>query len=183
MTTNGVSVRRRSTRRAGHAVMAHRLGRRFRHVTIHPAIGSLGHVRYYPWPRGANPEWDMSPATRVRCEHAILTALAGLQAERLHAGRWNHVGARGDHETAASFALHICGSPESTNAYLDWLAIRARDMLRLSFNWAAVERVAQALLEQRQLPYARFVEVVMAGWASAGGFALRAVGRCVTPSR
>lgn len=137
---------------AGHAVAGYLLRRRFKYVTIEPEETTLGHVRYYKWRRDQNPEFSWTPALRLRCEEAILTALAGPQAEKIKTGRWNRVGAQSDYGNATDFALTVCGGSEaSATAYMKWLEIRCREILENPRNWRGVTTLADELLKRPRL--------------------------------
>jgi hypothetical protein len=140
---------------AGHAVMALRLGRRFRYATVRPEEDRLGHVRYYA--ANYRPDGGDSDAARLTTEQHILTLLAGAAAERRFAGRTDRVGAKADYERAADLAGYVCGSQEEATAYLRWLSVRTGNTLGVW--WGAVVAIAEALRDQGHLDYAAALEL------------------------
>ncbi len=152
---NGPSLEAIAHHEAGHAVASWSYGRRFKYATIVPDDegGSLGHVRYAPYPKALADDIEvaMSPRARVFCEQSIICSLAGPAAERRLTGRQNHVGARGDYDRATDLALRICGNGESATAFLRWLEIRTGDLI--DGHWRRIERLAAALLAHQRLDY------------------------------
>lgn len=114
---------------AGHAVVACLVGRPFEYVTIAPSDDTLGHVRY-GLPSSVLDVEARDRLTERAIGRTVLTALAGPEAEASFAGRYSHVGAAGDWEAATSIAFIRCGSTEEVSAYLRWMELRARGLLR-----------------------------------------------------
>lgn len=148
---------------AGHAIAAILVHRRFRHVTIEPGEGSLGHVLYRAWDRRLRPDVSSSPRTELLLRDAIITALAGLEAQAKFTGRRDFRGARSDYDQAADLASRACSSSEEANAYLAWLCVRTKQIVSAPYNWTAIRALAAALLRDRRLSYKGAVEV----WSSA----------------
>jgi len=139
---------------AGHAVVACRLRRPFRYVTIEPESDSLGHVRKYSWARTLEKtkEEGASPAMQRRLEHDILMMYAGPHAEAKHTGRQNRRGASHDNANAVSMGglLHDYSSVV-LERYLDYLWARAEELVRGPFLWRLIGAVADDLLQRRRL--------------------------------
>jgi ATP-dependent Zn protease len=98
---------------AGHAVMYIHQGRPFRHVTIkseheHDAAGYvLGYSRRRRWRLQDQGFIDVA---------ALLCAVSGVLAQRIHSGRMDHLGASFDYRTAIDIARGVgedgCGGSE-----------------------------------------------------------------------
>lgn len=136
---------------AGHAIAALRLGRPFRYVTIEPDEGSLGHVLFRAWDKRFHPDVNWSPRTEALLRDAIVTALAGLEAQAKFTGRRDFRGARSDYDQAADLASRACGSLKETNAYLAWLCVRTKQIV--SVHWGEIRALASALLREKRLSY------------------------------
>jgi ATP-dependent Zn protease len=151
---------------AGHAVAAFALGRGVRHVSIEPDLekGSLGHCRKHHLPSLKDAEFaDDTPRHRTRMEREIICFFAGGIAERHFRGRRNNVGASRDLTAAVSLAECLCGSLKETEAYLNWLYIRAENLVLVQHHWAGVQRMAKELLAHRILTGRQAREAYVAG--------------------
>ncbi len=137
---------------AGHAVVMHELEMAIREVSIIPndVEGSLGHVSAYPRP-SFNPDTDSSWRTRIKIGTELLVFYAGITAEALFCGRHNRRAANSDLDKAAKLARYITSEENELKAYLGWLKIRTRNLLKNPVVWVKVEAVAQALIERKQL--------------------------------
>jgi hypothetical protein len=143
---------------AGHAAASFQLGRRVVKVTIEPdAEGeALGLCVNSPLPKWCTPYQDEVPIAdslrkRAVVEQEILIQFAGHVAEARRAGRNNFRGAAADYRGAFDLASLVTSGQEETDKYLDWLAVRSKNLFRLPWEWAAVEAVARGLLEKRIL--------------------------------
>jgi ATP-dependent Zn proteases len=131
---------------AGHAIVAHQLGRRLpRKVSVVPMGSTLGRVEHSPWPSSSRPDLEITARTRALVEAQIVTLLAGPEAERHFTGRSNRVGAGSDFSKAAGLAIYVGGDGEGATAYLKWCSFCARRSV--DFNWHAIERFAKRLIE------------------------------------
>ena len=87
---------------------------------------------------------------RHRLECDLLCTLAGPEAERLFLGRSDLSGAHRDHCHCADIALALsAGDEREASAYLRWLDLRARRLVRLW--WEDIERVAELLMQRPTL--------------------------------
>ncbi len=139
---------------AGHVVLAYLARRRVREVTIIPDVaqGSLGHCKLWRHPSSFQPGVEASePRALRRIERAILVNVAGSVAEAIFTGRHSHIYASGDMEYAVGLAEYTAGDPDEAGAYVGWLYTRARNILRHSDYWRAVQALAVALVEHRRL--------------------------------
>lgn len=136
---------------AGHAIAAFRLGINIKRVTIVGTEDASGRTVFdRPVLQGIHLDYDSSPRARLKAEGAILICLAGPMAQQHYrANSLRNWHSRGDYRNAVDIAMSLNGSTEQTEAYLRWLEIRARDMVRI--NWRGVEAVANALLNERTL--------------------------------
>jgi|ERR1019366_7015998 hypothetical protein len=86
--------------------------------------------------------------------------LAGQIAEARHAGRcptrYSHLN---DNEQTSNYGMEICGSDEEGSAWMNLLFIRARN--RLDNFWAAVEALAEELLNRETITGAQAREIIL----------------------
>ncbi|MGA2716857.1 MAG: hypothetical protein ABSG41_27530 [Bryobacteraceae bacterium] len=148
---------------AGHAVAAWRLGLKFRHVTIKPdsAGNSLGHLWDAARPKWFRPDMDSSDRARLRAQRHIVVSLSGQVAEWKFLGREPRYGMWSDNNQAADMALRLCGSEETTNAFLHYCFCWARDLVAV--RWKEVEAVAKALLKTETLSFDDVIETITPG--------------------
>ena len=130
---------------AGHAVQALAEGLPVRHATIRPEGEVHGHVHY----GAATPLYRGELRLRT-AERRGRTALAGMVAQRIHSpASLRRYQASSDREAAADLAMHVSGSTAIAEARLAlWMAETEASMRR---RWAAVERVALALVDRTTL--------------------------------
>ncbi len=133
---------------AGHVVMAYLLGIRIKRASIISGKDYVGIVHHEKIVRGEYAENDNSLRNRNRMEKSVLISLAGDIAQKHHAPR-SLGGASDDHDKASDLALMVNSSSESANASLNWLTIRATDVLKL--RWPMVDAVARELVKQKEL--------------------------------
>ncbi len=123
---------------AGHAVAAIVRGVRVKHATIAPSGNSAGHVHlpgHMPKQIGAMHDRGM-------------IALAGEAAQRRFSPRsvrQHHGGS--DREMVREFALRASGSAKVAQCLVDLWQAQADDLMQA--RWAAVQRIAAALLERQ----------------------------------
>jgi hypothetical protein len=159
---------------AGHAVVAWLLDRSFRRVSIEEAEGEVGGALYRKWHNKFDPNHGDPKRARLQLEGAMMIALAGAEAERIHAGGRNNKGTGFDDElvtTLATFVIDERG--EELPAFVNWLTIRTRNLLKLPQNWRAVEELAAALLERGEIGAAEAKGIIRRG-ARAGYEGLKA---------
>jgi hypothetical protein len=134
---------------AGHAVAAVVYGQSFRYLTIRPdkEEGTLGHVTYPGLSKGLRESLEFRKPTdkqRMDMERHVITSFAGGQAQARLRGRHDHVGARGDYESAATFAVRIVGSGKPLDTFLTYAVACAEHCVKN--NWKHICKVAAAVL-------------------------------------
>ena len=142
---------------AGHAVAAYLVRRPFGAVSIAPRGDAAGYCEF-----SANLDQDLAVSsrsksaenlprtTRRRLENAIIVAYGGLAAEYLLVGRHNWKGAVSDMQQASNAGMKLVNL-DKLRPYLSSLLPRTKVLLRRSENWAAVQALMAALLEQLDL--------------------------------
>ncbi len=152
---------------AGHAVAAWYLGAGVKSASIVPDADSTGRVYYERHPlEGIDIDLDDGPHVQARLEDAIQIALAGPVAHRRFNPRsWRHHHGEVDHRVATDLALKNCGSAEIASAYLKYLGLLARGIVKT--NWVAVEALAEELLERRAMSGEDVEEVIRAAFRDA----------------
>ncbi len=150
---------------AGHAVVAWRLGLKFRRVTIKSEGDSLGHVLNVKGPKWLNDEFGaiLSIRARLRAERHIVYGMAGQVAEEKFRGRRPDPRAHSDDDRSAIvLAMRaIPGSQRTVNAFLHYCFESARDIV--DSQWPQVTAVAAALLAQGTLTYEETLEAITLG--------------------
>ena len=144
---------------AGPAVASYILNQRFSYLTVNPDEDSLGHIVWINLAK-FNPEVDDLEKIRKPLEKMIFTGQAGHAAERLFRGRNNWIGSNSDVTRALDFLFYLVGTPEEAEAYFNWLFIRIGNLLSRDWNWAAVEALANALMEQKKIGYKKAREII-----------------------
>jgi len=138
---------------AGHAAIAVALGTGVRVASIEPdkAEGTLGHVAERDLDAASRPDVDDEYAVRKALEPRIISALAGVIAERRYSsGRHNWAGARSDLAAVDDMVLRcVGGDPHLRRHYLRWLQRRAE--LQVDRWWPSIQGVATALNERTVL--------------------------------
>jgi len=118
-------------------------------ATIIPDVNSLGRVRHKAVLDGVDLSCDSSAAGKARAESLIRIALAGVEAQRRVQPRGiRSYQFRADYATVDRIIHSLAGSDEEVSAYLRLLQIQTKKIFELDHIWAAVERVAAALLAQ-----------------------------------
>jgi ATP-dependent Zn protease len=112
---------------AGHAVVALRLGLKFRHVTIKPDSDSLGHLKCDRHPKWFNPNIDKSDRTRMLTERHIIVDFVGQIAEAKLLGRRPRFGMACDNYHAVDLALYSCGCPAAAEKCHTHRVVAIRD--------------------------------------------------------
>jgi Peptidase family M41 len=139
---------------AGHIVAAVDQGVQVREATIMPNGDDLGQVTHHSIFGRIRLDSDRSQRARRRVERSIIVSMAGPAAQRLYCKRnrarsWPLHGGESDYSKAFDIACDMCSSHEAAEAYLNWLAIAAHDLI--GAQWALVEIFASALLEHSTL--------------------------------
>lgn len=106
------------------------------------------------YPQG---EWSKPSDRRSQIKQQILILFAGQIAQNLFTGRRSGRGA--DYPQAKTLAAHVTPEEKERKAYLDWLWLRAQNLLNESPNRTAVQTLAEAL---RSEPEVRGVRTIPA---------------------
>jgi hypothetical protein len=161
-----MDVQRIAYHEAGHAVGGYLNRRPLLRVSIVETEDAWGTCTYRNWGESFRPDIEVTMRVRDGLERAIITGLAGPEAEAKYIGEPDkelNVGADSDYRAALNCALYVASSAEESEAYLAWLAIRARAMFRHPMKWAAVEAVAAELVERREFSARHAREVIRRG--------------------
>lgn len=161
---------------AGHAAVARRLGVAVRSVTVVPddeASGRTWHSGPGSWFR---PDIEVDGRTRNRIEAHIMIALAGGEAEDAFLGERSGDGLGPDNDNAVGLALYMSGDSEEASAYLEWLRLRTRNMLRQELVRCEVEAIAAALLDRKRVRAAEVKAICTEAFQAL--MAERRAGRC-----
>lgn len=129
---------------SGHAVMAHVQGRRVKPVSVGKRANTSRRVSAHPMS-----EWSQPNTSSAQVERQVLVIFAGQVAQELLAGGRSCRGE--DFPQAKTIASNVAHEETELNAYLRWLRIRARNILRDPTNWAAVKALAQALKTENEI--------------------------------
>lgn len=150
---------------AGHAVVAWRIGMKFRRVTIEPDGGSLGHMLHAKHPKWFNPEVEFSDRIRLRCESHIIVSYAGQLAQARFRGRRPRWGMESDNHWANEMASRLMsqqmirGSNETFVAFQKFCWQRSLDTV--NERWLEIGELATALLERKTLSYDEALKVIL----------------------
>lgn len=137
---------------AGHAIARFRQRLAIRSVTIEEDEESFGRASHNPPGEWFQPDIEVDRRTRNRIESEIICALAGPEAECRFMGNDDApygAGSQADLDVAALLACYVCGDDDEASAYMEWLRIRARNLVRSE--WELVEVLAAALLDRKTL--------------------------------
>ena len=133
---------------AGHAVAAHWLGIRTKHLSILPDDDSEGRHAHVPYFSGMHPDYDSSPRMQRRFENMVLVCLAGPAAQQRfnpHGFRYSH--GSHDRREAVDLLNYLVGSQQELQAYYNLIDIRARAFVNGAYHWKSIEALANALLD------------------------------------
>lgn len=163
---------------AGHAIAMLHFQLPFRLVSILPEGDSLGRVIpgkpddpgtmefFDDWLEGMDLYKQELVQEYVEPLHQLYDTLAdmtGALAEKKVTGRYNYVGADSDHHNIADMALHWAGGAGAeANAYVKWLQLRAQAFIDWDLRWLQIQRLAEALLERKELTFKEAYAVFVA---------------------
>jgi hypothetical protein len=143
---------------AGHVVMTYLLKRQFRCATIDSREldkEASGHIFLKPL-KTLSLEGILDYSfTRIQksIEQEVKIALAGEVAEAILLGRNDWISAKKDIQHCYDLCHFQCRNKEQYEAYLKWIWLCVRDMLKLPCNWICVQSVVRALLKYRRISY------------------------------
>jgi hypothetical protein len=141
---------------AAHAVIAHYLGVRIKHVTIVAQADSRGHVAHHsPLGRRLGVEGGQlvdSPRARERAEDEIMVCLAGPLASRKFGSRsWRATGSS-DFEIERAIFHQLAGEDVKYNALYSRLLWRRAELL-VERRWKEIRTVASVLMEKSTISH------------------------------
>jgi hypothetical protein len=125
---------------AGHSVVAWHLDVRVLNISIVPDEDSVGRAQHAKLIRGRHPELLDSPRVRVAMEKQLMISLAGMTAQRQFKPRSvrSYHGSK-DFREVADIALHLNAiSDDAATAFIKFLEIKTRDVIRLRWPWVKV---------------------------------------------
>ena len=94
-------------------------------------------------------DWSQPNASSTQVDRQVLVIFAGQVAQELFVGGRSCRGE--DFPQAKTLASNVAHEETELNAYLRWLRIRTRNILRDPTNWAAVKLLAQALRTENEI--------------------------------
>ena len=89
-----------------------------------------------------------------------MISLAGSLAEQRYLCNDDWTGAEREMQSARDLAAYVNGSLEQTLAYLDWLTIRARQVVTSDHVWPMVEALAHALIDKGTIGYRNAIAIM-----------------------
>ena len=138
---------------AGHAVLSWYLRLPFMYVTVlsDKESGTLGHVRYYSFPKLAYDECPSRPlAQRDSWERHLMCSYAGRISEQIFRGQRVRYGYEGDYEQMADQVLKFGGESKEVHIHwCHWLHARTKNLVEQ--HWREIEAVAEALIKRERL--------------------------------
>ncbi len=150
---------------AGHAVVSWQLGVPLRRtgVTIIPHGSTAGATHHWQVV-GRDVEWDLSDRNRLRTEKLVQICLAGNVAQRRFDPRSvRGVHADSDHQQAVD-ALIRWSTPRELEVWVKLLYLRTEQLLANANAWRAVERLAEALVQQGRIRGKEATEIIRVGF-------------------
>ena len=159
--TDSNELERVAYHEAGHAVVSIHGGRGLRRVSIVPREESLGCCLSRRLPKSFQPHVRVDGRARTILEGEVMTCLAGETAEWMFSGERDPFAAEHDLQAAFSLASHFVGDDHELDAYMEWLAIRTENLLRLDHVWEGVENLARALLDEKTIGARRGRAIVL----------------------
>jgi hypothetical protein len=155
----------------GHAVMDYVLNRRFRAISIIPNEQSLGRVevnkRDSRWLNGLFEDYIGTGTIRDRFGHSvdvseayILMHFGAVHAQAIVTGQAT-VEAACCSMDGIDVALSACGlASDVTNAYINYLWLRAKHLINGPPYRPAVDALASALLQRKRIEYREAVQII-----------------------
>ncbi len=154
---------------AGHAVAAWHFRVRGKSLSIIPDGSSLGRFSHAPYFGGLRPGLDDSPRCQRRLENMALVCLAAPAAQRKFYPRgYRRYHARGDYSEARNLLSYISRGNTELDAHIALIEIRARNFVQSDKMWAAIEELAVALLDQREISGKGIKPIILRGYRRVG---------------
>jgi len=137
---------------AGHAIVSLFLRRTVKAVSIVPEHDTLGYCESGKASYKVYACNDFDPPAMTQATVQLMISFGGpiAEAKRLRKRDW-HPGSDGDVANAISLLRRVCYGGRDWKLLLDWLLHRTKAILRMPWNWRAVELVAEDLLAKNQI--------------------------------
>lgn len=153
---------RAAVHEAGHAIISLVLGRAVKRASIIEDDDTAGRVTHRPIGDWFQPDIEIDGRTRRRIKTEIMTFWAGTLAEERQGESTPEqleVGFASDRASISDLAVYSTGSIYEAEAYIEWLRRRTEALLNRWGVWSAIEAVADALIEERELSGRRVREI------------------------
>jgi hypothetical protein len=106
------------------------------------------------------PDLEATDAMRLEAEKYAIATLAGMVAQQKYRKSSMHsYYCQSDRHNAADLMSHFVASDRELTAYLNWLQIRAEQLV--ASEWTMIESVAEALIERDRLSAKEAKEIAM----------------------
>lgn len=153
---------------AGHAAMCRLMHLRIASIAVGLDESGGGEIAHENPFRGARFPPGARPMTQRQMEKAVMLCLAGPMAQRkyLSGATRGEDGGTFDLDTALQVAMRFFRSKKTAVAYLGFARAWIEQKFEEPMIWAAVERLASALMVQRKLS-GRQAEAILRGRSAA----------------
>ena len=142
---------------AGHAVASFVLHVRFDSVHIIPSLARYSLGRICKEPESIRPD----RINQRELESRVIVSLAGMAAEARYTGKANWKFGTDDFNFAFDVIAKLTHlADEDLPSYIEYLWVRAQNLLRRPGHWQSVQAVAEALLRENELTYAEVCSIV-----------------------
>lgn len=137
-------------------------------VSIVPSEGSAGTCHALKTFSG-NPDAHATDRMRLGAEKRAIILFAGPAAQRKYrSSSIRNYHGHSDRHSAIDLMDYFVGSNRELEAYLNWLRIRAEQLVANPFAWKTIEAVAAALFESKHLT-AREIKAIHLACLFPGG--------------
>jgi ATP-dependent Zn protease len=142
---------------AGHAIASYILHVKFDrvHIIPDPQANLLGGICKQP--ESIRPDW----LDQYELESRVIVKLAGMAAEARYTGKTDWRFGTDDFNFVFDVVAKLDHlADEDAPSYIEYLWVRAQNLLRRPGHWEAVQAVAEALLHKNELTYAEVRSIV-----------------------
>jgi hypothetical protein len=149
---------------AGHVVVGYQfgilIGRKGVSVVPAPSGESLGNASM-PLTFRKCPEFDDSDKMRLRLELHAMCLFAGIEAQRNFNPRSvRSYHAHKDNHDAVTLLSYVFFDPDVLSAYIKFLRLRTRQMMKTKLVWGKIVAVAEALNQRKHLSRAEVEDIM-----------------------